>query len=99
MTLLTKIILLRSVSAQIARTKILIGLLGCYPDGVHVVWAIRHRARERRAYSGGKVRFGSGSVPFALNAEPEPGVRFRRLPNLEPERRFRFGSAFERVRT
>jgi hypothetical protein len=46
-----------------------------------------------------KVRFGSGSGPFALNAEPEPGVLFGQLPNLEPERAFTFGSAFERVRT
>jgi hypothetical protein len=42
-------------------------------------------------------RFGSGSGPFALNAEPEPGVRFGQQLNLEPERAFRFGSAFERV--
>ncbi|KAJ7831102.1 hypothetical protein B0H13DRAFT_1915595 [Mycena leptocephala] len=37
--------------------------------------------------SDGKVQLGSGSGHFALNAEPEPGIRFR------------FGSAFERVRT
>ncbi|KAJ7920895.1 hypothetical protein B0H13DRAFT_1867184 [Mycena leptocephala] len=37
--------------------------------------------------SGGKVQLGSGSGHFALNAEPEPGIRFK------------FGSAFERVRT
>ncbi|KAJ7127694.1 hypothetical protein C8R44DRAFT_733132 [Mycena epipterygia] len=49
--------------------------------------------------SAGKVRFGSGSGPFALNAEPERGVRFGQLPNLEPEHAFRFSSAFERVRT
>jgi hypothetical protein len=46
-----------------------------------------------------EVRFGSGSGPFALNAEPEPGVLFGQLPNLEPERAFTFGSVFERVRT
>jgi hypothetical protein len=46
-----------------------------------------------------KVRFGSGSGPFALNAEPEPGVAFGQLPNLELERVFTFGSAFEHVRT
>ena len=46
-----------------------------------------------------KVRFGSGSGPFALNAEPERRVRFGQLPNLEPERAFRFSPAFERVRT
>ncbi|KAJ7090478.1 hypothetical protein C8R44DRAFT_750993 [Mycena epipterygia] len=39
-------------------------------------------------FSAGKVRFGSGSGPFALNAEPERGVRFGQLPNLEPERAF-----------
>ena len=49
--------------------------------------------------SGGTVRFGSGSGPLAPNAEPEPGVRFGESPNLEPERTFGFGSAFERVRT
>ncbi|KAJ7456818.1 hypothetical protein B0H11DRAFT_2321572 [Mycena galericulata] len=48
--------------------------------------------------SAGKVRFGSGSGPLALNAEPEPRVRFRPALNLEPERALRFGSAFERVR-
>jgi hypothetical protein len=35
--------------------------------------------------SAGTVRFGSGSGHFALNAEPEPDVRFRQTPNLEPE--------------
>ena len=49
--------------------------------------------------SAGKVRFGSGSEPLALNAEPEPGVRFRPPPNLEPERAFRFGSGSNAVRT
>jgi hypothetical protein len=33
------------------------------------------------------------------NAEPEPRVRFSQELNLEPEPAFRFGSAFERVRT
>jgi hypothetical protein len=47
----------------------------------------------------GKVWFSSGSGPFALNTEPERGVRFRQLPNLEPERAFRFSLAFEHVRT
>ncbi|KAJ6566256.1 hypothetical protein B0H19DRAFT_1066581 [Mycena capillaripes] len=36
------------------------------------------------------------SGPLALNAEPERGVRFGQPPNLEPERAFRFSSAFER---
>jgi hypothetical protein len=58
-----------------------------------IVTIMRHRASD------GKVRFGSGSGPSALNTEPEPGVRFRQLPNLEPEPAFGFGSAFERVRT
>ncbi|KAJ6569104.1 hypothetical protein B0H19DRAFT_1065879 [Mycena capillaripes] len=41
----------------------------------------------------------SGSEPLALNAEPEPGVRFRHSLNLNAGRAFRFGSASERVRT
>ncbi|KAJ6615288.1 hypothetical protein B0H10DRAFT_1949996 [Mycena sp. CBHHK59/15] len=50
--------------------------------------------------SAGKVRFGSGSGPFALNTEPEPRVRFRPLLNPEPEPVFsqnlaHKGSAFE----
>ena len=49
--------------------------------------------------SAGKVRFGSGSEPLALNAEPEPGVRFRPPPNLEPVRAFRFGSGPNAVQT
>jgi hypothetical protein len=51
---------------------------------------------SRVEVSGGTVRFGSGSGPFSLNAEPEPDVRFGKMPNLEPEpgvqvRRVRFG--------
>ncbi|KAJ7242331.1 hypothetical protein C8J57DRAFT_1244200 [Mycena rebaudengoi] len=39
------------------------------------------------------VWFGSGSEHFSLNAEPEPGVRFRETLNLEPEHVFRFYEA------
>ncbi|KAJ6528138.1 hypothetical protein B0H19DRAFT_1083665 [Mycena capillaripes] len=49
--------------------------------------------------SAGKARFGLGSEPFALNAEPEPGVRFGHLLNFEPELVFGFDSAFEHVGT
>ena len=59
----------------------------------------RKHCLTRLQISVGEVRFGSGSGPFALNPEPEPGVRFRKSLNLEPEPAFRFGSAFERVRT
>ncbi|KAJ7016116.1 hypothetical protein C8F04DRAFT_1203230 [Mycena alexandri] len=47
------------------------------------------------------ARFGSvsSSGHISLNAELEPGVRFSQCPNPEPEPAFRFGSAFERVRT
>ncbi|KAJ7142892.1 hypothetical protein C8R44DRAFT_726196 [Mycena epipterygia] len=38
--------------------------------------------------SRGAHRYATGSGPFALNAEPERGVRFGQLPNLEPERAF-----------
>ena len=69
------------------------------PDKVFHVEMHFCKFRLAVAISAGKVRFGSGSGPLALNAEPEPGVRFRQPPNLEPERGFRFGSAFERVRT
>ena len=54
---------------------------------------------RRLPASAGKVRFGSGSEPLALNTEPELGVRFRPPPNLEPERAFRFGSGSNAVRT
>ncbi|KAJ6587342.1 hypothetical protein B0H10DRAFT_1961461 [Mycena sp. CBHHK59/15] len=47
----------------------------------------------------GKVQFSSGSGRLCPNAKPEPGVRFREWPNLEPELAFRFSSAFEHVRT
>jgi hypothetical protein len=36
--------------------------------------------------SAGTVRFGSGSGHFALNAEPEPGVRFGVRTRSEPEK-------------
>ncbi|KAJ7468170.1 hypothetical protein FB451DRAFT_1481954 [Mycena latifolia] len=49
--------------------------------------------------SAGQVRFGSGSGPFSQNAEPAPGVRFKRTANPEPEPAFRLGSAFECVQT
>ncbi|KAK7036272.1 hypothetical protein R3P38DRAFT_3184055 [Favolaschia claudopus] len=49
--------------------------------------------------SDGKVRFGSGSGHFASNAEPERGVAFSNSLNLNLNAAFRFGSAFERVRT
>jgi len=56
-------------------------------------WAI---LLSQPTHSAGTVRFGSGSGHFALNAEPEPGVRFRQMLNLEPEpgvqvQRVRFG--------
>jgi hypothetical protein len=54
---------------------------------------------RRVGHSAGKVRFGAGSEPLVVNAKPEPGVRFRQPPSLEPEPAFGFGSAFERVRT
>ncbi|KAJ7267340.1 hypothetical protein C8J57DRAFT_1228924 [Mycena rebaudengoi] len=48
-----------------------------------------HDAEVDVSISAGKVRFGSGSEPLGQNAEPEPGVRFWHLPNLEPEPAFR----------
>jgi hypothetical protein len=35
-------------------------------------------------------RFGSGSGPLALYAEPESYARFGQVLNLEPERTFKF---------
>ncbi|KAJ7662737.1 hypothetical protein DFH06DRAFT_1128948 [Mycena polygramma] len=55
--------------------------------------------RRRIRNSVGKVRFGSGSGTFSSNAEPELRFGSGIALNLEPERAFRFGSAFERVRT
>ncbi|KAJ6558399.1 hypothetical protein B0H19DRAFT_1070915 [Mycena capillaripes] len=79
-----------------ARARASMGLCASQSDAR----GIRAGGGNVAAVSGGKVRFGSGSGgPFALNAEPEPGVRSGQAPNLEPERRVQVQGVRFGVRT
>ncbi|KAJ7626180.1 hypothetical protein FB45DRAFT_1005325 [Roridomyces roridus] len=57
-------------------------------DGIKIVTADAYQ--DLHVHPGSIQRF--ASAPFFPNPEPEPGVRFGPLPNLEPERAFAFGS-------
>ena len=77
--------------ARISAFRIIAGIKKTYPVDSEM-------GAESADTSAGKVRFGSGSGPLALNAELERHIWFRPPLNPEPERRFRFGSrsnAFE----